>query len=126
MYIMRRWISAVTIIAFIATIIPASSHAAHGGGHASGVTKQMSCHDQAVEHKAEPGDHHKKQQNASDSCCDKGVCKCPNGSCHASLKIFNPQVESFEPRVSGISVFSLFTQDILSGMLLSISRPPNA
>lgn len=84
---MRNLISIVIIWALVITTTMASavSHAMpHDGSNAIQTTKSEAakghdCHGHEV---AKASSEKTTKNDASDKCCDKGMCKCVGGNCH--------------------------------------------
>ena len=126
---MRGLISAFTILAFIATVFPAISHAAmnHGNDHADKIAMHGDCHHDGKQKTASDGSGHQEKQSTGEKpCCDKGVCKCASGSCHSSAKIFAANLVTFHFLKSEEKHFRVSRQTAPAGMHQRIIRPPNA
>ena len=117
---MRKWLSALIIAAFVmATTMPSYSHAM-AGDHAA----KAAASEHADCHKEDSQTGKAAQNDKSDSCCKKGMCKCANGGCHASVKVFgNGNASVFTP-LSHEASFGFAEQRLTSAFLEGIQRPP--
>ncbi len=121
---MRNLISMVMIAVFVmAMTMPSYSHAMPSE-HANQVeaSEHADCHQ--ANHANGAAKH--KKEGSGESCCEKGMCKCANGGCHASVKVFgNGGAALFIP-LSHEASFVFTGQHLTSAFLEGIQRPPRA
>ncbi len=131
---MRNFISIFMILALVitTTMTPAESHAMpHEDTKATQTTKTEAAKDHDCHgHGEAKADANKTVQNdkdASEKCCDKGMCKCVGGTCHNGLSQFlgNGGTPLFALTASK-SVFGFDNQFVDSAMPNRLKRPPKA
>jgi hypothetical protein len=85
---MRNWICILILAAFVTTtIMPAASHAMPQSKAKTAQTQDAAGHD-CHKHNTVKTASEKTALNdkvSSGTCCNKGVCKCVNGTCHGGL-----------------------------------------
>ncbi len=122
----RKWIGVLTLLVFItATAAPGShANAQHQHENKSPNSIQVSAHDDC-EHDGAAKDPCCDQKDKS-HCCDKGVCRCADGSCHGTVKAFGNSSIA-ELSVVGTKLQFLLTEESsASGLTERIKRPPKA
>lgn len=86
-------------------------------------SEHADCHKNAA-HADKTAQHEK--DDSGNSCCKKGMCKCANGSCHASVKVFgNGNIAVLAP-LSHDGAVGTDQQHLTSAHLEGIKRPPRA
>lgn len=127
---MRIFVSIFMVLALVvSTSFPAASHAMMNHDAAKVEKTEASsehgdCHKHA---KAEQSDKTAQNDRDSGECCDKGMCKCIDSTCHNGLsKIFNNGSGSLFQRASSKGGFT-FTNDVVEPALSNrLKRPPKA
>lgn len=69
---------------------------------------------------------HNKNVLGEKPCCDEGVCKCLNNSCHSAIKVFGSSSIPALSLASSISQFTVIQESMTQGLPESIMRPPKA
>lgn len=126
---MRKWISLIVLLAFVATTMPSISHANMSQNdftqtHNDLSSKNHHCHhhDKASEKKGASND---PSIPCKKSCCDKN-CKCLGNSCNNAVKASGPNDPIvFSPKKAK-SQFGLLKEKMISTFPNRIKRPPRA
>lgn len=115
------------VVAMIAaTIMPAASHASMDHHqHAEKATHSemagMDCDHHAG--KASHDNHASKEK----PCCEKGVCQCLGGNCHAGLTtIIGKGGEPLLASDANVTRFAFDEEHIESATIARLKRPPKA
>lgn len=133
----RKWISLVVILAFVATTMPSISHATISND--AGTTAVKSVQKDAPPHEGCHGHGGKKQnsqkveddtadeENTSGKpCCNGKICKCIGNSCNGSVKVFGSLNLGFTSPCAAKAMFSFEETIALSDFYSRIKRPPRS
>lgn len=124
---MKNFVGIFTILALlITTVLPAASHAMpQHKAEASKILVVGENHD-CHGHGSKDTDNKAAQNDASDKCCDKGMCKCVGGNCHSLSKYFGNGANSLAAVSSSSNVFAFDNQFVDSALPNRLKRPPKA
>lgn len=117
---MKKIIGILMVFALVITMIPIASSAMPNDNDEAVHAENSEGHDC---HRAE-----KTTQNndASDKCCDKGVCKCVGGTCHNFSKLFGNNGNYLFAVTASSAHFAFADDNITSASPDNLKRPPRA
>ena len=129
---LRKWLSVLTIMAFVVTttMAPSVSRAMphnDAKNQQTQVAKVHDCHGHGEEEKLAPEKSAQNDKDASDKCCDGSICKCVGGTCHNGLSqiLGNGGTPLFSLTVNK-GDFNFADENINSALPSRLKRPPKA
>ena len=123
---MSKFVSMIMMVAFVfTTMMPAASHASMHQHDAIASSAVVDCDHRGAEKTASHS--HAKNQTGEKPCCDQGMCKCLNGSCHGGLAaIPTNNATSLLDLASDTTRFGFTDANLGSALTDRLQRPPRA